>query len=343
MKTFAGFEHGVNLGGWLSQCDHRKEHYETFITEEDFVRISAWGLDHVRVPVDYDLVETQEGMYRPEGFVILDRAYSWCRTHGLNMVLDLHKTFGYSFDVGEKEAGFFENKLLQERFYRLWETLAERFGAEHEHMAFELLNEVTDKAYSDTWNRIAVQCIGRVRKYAPLTPIIIGGYYNNSIEALPDLVRPDDDRIVYTFHCYEPLIFTHQGAYWVSGMDPSFRMPLQRATYRSMQEASAKYMSQVTVGFGSLDPDSRLTEAYFASHFQQAVQIAASRDVPLYCGEYGVIDLASPEDALMWYKMISKCFGQYHIGRSAWNYKEKDFGIVDPHMDPVRDVLVKLL
>ena len=343
MKTFAGFEHGVNLGGWLSQCNHQMKHYESFITEDDFVRISGWGLDHVRIPVDYELLETPEGVCRPEGFAILDRAYSWCHAHGLSMVLDLHKTYGYSFDAGEKETGFFESNPLQERFYRLWETLAERYGAKHEHMAFELLNEVTDKAYCEAWNRIAAHCINRIRKHAPLTPIIIGGYYNNSIEALPDLIRPEDDKIVYTFHCYEPLIFTHQGAYWAPGMDPSFRMSLKTATYRDMEKASGKYLAQETVGFSGFDPGSPLTGEFFSRYFEQAARIAAERNVPLYCGEYGVIDLADPQDALLWYEMISPCFDQYHIGRSAWNYKEKDFGIADPHMDPVREALIKLL
>ena len=53
LKRFEGFTKGINLGGWLSQCDHTKERHETFITEEDIRNISLWGVDHVRVPVDY--------------------------------------------------------------------------------------------------------------------------------------------------------------------------------------------------------------------------------------------------------------------------------------------------
>ena len=41
MKRFEGFEHGVNLGGWLSQCvSYEKEHFDTFILEEDIKRIA---------------------------------------------------------------------------------------------------------------------------------------------------------------------------------------------------------------------------------------------------------------------------------------------------------------
>lgn len=45
-------------------------------------------MDHVRVPADYTLVETEEGAYKPEGFAHLDRCVQWCRKYHLNMILD---------------------------------------------------------------------------------------------------------------------------------------------------------------------------------------------------------------------------------------------------------------
>ena len=57
MTDMKGFMHGVNLGGWLSQCNHQKSHYEEFIIEKDLQIIKSWGLDHVRLPVDYNLVQ----------------------------------------------------------------------------------------------------------------------------------------------------------------------------------------------------------------------------------------------------------------------------------------------
>ena len=44
MKTWNGFEKGINLGGWLSQWDLTdREHLETFITEQDIQDIRAMG------------------------------------------------------------------------------------------------------------------------------------------------------------------------------------------------------------------------------------------------------------------------------------------------------------
>ena len=36
-------------------------------------------------------------------------------------------------------------------------------------------------------------------------------------------------------------------------------------------------------------------------------------------------------------------FEKYGIGRAVWNYKQKDFGIVDPHYEEILDEVVKNL
>jgi hypothetical protein len=42
MRIFPGFQHGVNLGGWLSQCVATTDaHFNTFIDEADIERIAA--------------------------------------------------------------------------------------------------------------------------------------------------------------------------------------------------------------------------------------------------------------------------------------------------------------
>ena len=71
--------------------------------------------------------------------------------------------------------------------------------------------------------------------------------------------------------------------------------------------------------------------------------MAQARNVPLYCGEYGVIDNASPEDTLVWYQAIHAAFEKYGIGRAAWSYRQMDFGLSDPRMDGVRPELLRYL
>ena len=51
MKKWEGYMHGVNLGGWLSQCDHTKDRYDNFIKEEDFKRLSDLKINCVRINI----------------------------------------------------------------------------------------------------------------------------------------------------------------------------------------------------------------------------------------------------------------------------------------------------
>ena len=83
--------------------------------------------------------------------------------------------------------------------------------------------------------------------------------------------------------------------------------------------------------------------AFFEGLFEPALRTSKERDIPLYCGEYGVIDLADREDAIRWLADIHDTFEKYAIGRALWNYKEKDFGIageeVRPYLKAIADKL----
>ena len=310
-----GFYRGINLGGWLSQCDYSEERLNHFITEPDFDKIASWGLDHVRIPIDYNVLENEDGSYDESGFARVEKALELAKKYGLKAIIDLHKTAGFSFDEGEQETGFFENDKYQERFYRLWEELAKHFGKDTDNVAFELLNEVTEQRFSDTWNRISRECIKRIRAYAPDTLILLGSYWNNSPEAVKDLEKPYDDKVIYNFHCYSPMEFTHQGAPWV------------------------KDLTDTKTNFEDMD----ITPEFFEKLFAEAMETAKNNGTSLYCGEYGVIDRATPEDALKWFKVINSVFERYKIARAAWSYKEMDFGLSDSRMDGVREELIKYL
>ena len=339
MRELKGYTHGINLGGWFSQCDHSVKRYDYFIRQADFTRISSWGFDHVRIPFDYELILEEDRSFNEEGFARLNRCIDWCKDNSLNLILDLHKTPGFSFDKGENEHGFFESESYQQIFYDIWKELAKRFG-HHEHVAFELLNEVSDPSYCRKWNEIIRNTIEIIREYAPQIRILVGGYYNNSITAIKDLDPPYDSNIVYNFHCYSPLVFTHQGAYWIARMDTSFRTGLEH-TYKEYNELTKQ---QVGLEFNDhfSDEDRVFDASYFEDLFAEALQIAEERDVPLYCGEYGVIDLADPSETLKWYRCIHEVFERHHIGRAMWSYKEMDFGLVDAHYDPIRKELLEM-
>lgn len=343
MRKWMGYQRGVNLGGWLSQCDYSREHLDHFIGEEDIGKIAEWGADHVRLPIDYNVLEAGVGKYLEEGFELIERAVEWCMRHGLNIVLDLHKTAGYSFDADEREEGFFLEAGYQERFYALWEEIARRSGGRGDRVAFELLNEIVEKEVCGQWNEISAKCISRIRAIAPDTKILLGGYWNNNVMAVKDLAVPADKNVVYNFHCYDPILFTHQGATWMPEIPEDFRIVFPKTMEEYLDvtgEIMPDALSSLTEAGGV---DGMLGASYFEALFSEAVRTAQERDVMLYCGEYGVIDRADADSTLSWYDGIHQAFERYGIGRAAWCYKGLNYGLASEHLDGVRAQILRRL
>ncbi len=344
MRTMEGYTKGINLGGWLSQFDkYDRNHFDTFITEEDIRIIASWGLDHVRVPIDYFVLENEDGSAKTDGYEYLDKCVTWCRDNGLHMIIDLHKTYGYSFDPLDKDdkEAFFSNNADQQRFYDLWRTIARRYASDSDIVAYELLNEIVMPSVAESWNAIALKAVSVIREEAPDTWVIFGGVCYNAVSSVPGLAKTDDPKVAYTFHCYEPMIFTHQGAYWVGGMPTDFRV-----NYPVPMDVLDKMLKELPPELaGAIDRDALAVHGpeFFSKIFEEAVATAEARNIPLYCGEYGVIELASADDTISWLKNINAALSKAGIGRAYWNYKEKDFGLYGDRLADRMDEVKALL
>lgn len=339
LKKWEGYVRGVNLGGWLSQCDYRKDHLEGFITESDIKTIKSWGMDHIRVPFDFNIIQDKDGRFIEEGFSYLDRVVSWCDKYELNLILDLHKAAGFSFDKDENEVGLFGDPEYEKRFMDLWIIMAARYGKIGDNVSFELLNEVTSPSFNDAWMTLASKTITEIRRIAPDVQILIGGYWNNSPDAVKDLILPPDEKVYYNFHCYTPMCFTHQGAGWLDSMPQDFRLKYPFNYDNGEADGAKPAYEKMCMPW----PQGMSDLAKLEDNFSGAVKTAKDRNVILYCGEYGVIDLADTESTLNWFKDINSLFVKYNIGHAAWNYKEKNYGICGSHYDSIRDELLKYM
>ena len=184
---------GVNLGNWLvlekwmnasmfAGCDAEDEYYlprrlprdvyeerirmhrAEYITERDFARIKAMGLNAVRIPVPYFIF----GDYEPFIGCIneLDRAMGWAKKYGLKVLIDLHTApdSQNGFDNGgisgiccwckEPDEVEFELTVL--------ERLAERYKDHEALYGIEILNEpMLDRNFKK---------MGIQERYTPVDP-----------------------------------------------------------------------------------------------------------------------------------------------------------------------------
>ncbi|EFP85703.2 uncharacterized protein PGTG_11032 [Puccinia graminis f. sp. tritici CRL 75-36-700-3] len=88
------WELSVRLGSSLAKTI--EAHYDSFIVEEDFALIASAGLNWVRIPVGWWMIETMgsEPFLAGVSWKYFFRAIVWARKYGLRINLDLHAVPG---------------------------------------------------------------------------------------------------------------------------------------------------------------------------------------------------------------------------------------------------------
>jgi endoglucanase len=320
---------GVNLGGWFSQIDAvqgndpdsfpgEEQHLLTFLGAEDFARIRSWGFDHVRLPVDYFNVFAKETLAPNERVLAqLDRAIADLQAAGLDVIFDLHKSPGHDFHEGASNAqALFHDPAVNAKMKRVWAYLAERYGASG-RIVLELLNEpVAEDA--KTWDVFKSDLAAHIRKHAPKAPLLIGSNRWNHPETFAELTPVEDDNVIYSFHFYAPLLFTHQKAPWIRGDVFSVARP---------------YPGDYTLPPGTqhrlpLDPGVWDRER-MARQLDPVLSFQQRHRVPVACNEFGVyVGGADRSSQLRWMSDFMALLKERDFGFSYWNYKNLDFGLV---------------
>ena len=342
------FNNGVNLGGWLSQYpkyDHT--HFRTFITRGDIQQIASWGMDHVRLPVDFPVLESDEapGNYREDGFRYIDSCVEWCQTAGLGIILDLHRAPGYNFSDTLRPETKHRNTLFvqreaQQRFISLWETIARRYHAARLPVIFELLNEVV-LPDSAPWNSLAHRTVAALRSIDPVCEIMVGGNNYNAAVELKNLELFDDPHVCYTFHFYEPLLFTHQKAPWSQEAVEYNQDISYPGIFTGLEEFLAR-APQWLEKYG-WQRGRAVNRTLMLEFLQPALDFVQQEKRDLYCGEFGVIEYVDPASRQNWHADLMDILKQYNIGRAVWSYKQMDFGLVDANGKVVDPKLLQTL
>lgn len=329
MKKFTGFEHGMGIGGWLTNykrfnclpMDKRLvltigdfEHFNTYITESDIAYIKELGMDHIRLGFDQIVVENNNGEYRKETLCLIDNFIDWCEKYGLNVVLNLHKAIGNYCDIEEKVQLFDDNEL-QNRFIALWEKFEDYFS-NRESIAFELLNEVRN-VDPEKWNNLAEKTITAIREKNKTRKIIIGSTCWNSPYTLNKLKVFDDENVIYTFHNYEPFSFTHQqGVLQAQTLYYNRKMP-----YPGDIEIYRDYEKVVNGRENAFENYTVMDKKFIFDSLKPVKEfIKQNPDKIIWCGEFGTIRHCKTEWRENWMRDVITFLKQNEIPYCVWNY-----------------------
>ncbi|MDQ1700778.1 MAG: endoglucanase [Frankiaceae bacterium] len=139
-----------------------RDFHDRFITEADIAAIAAEGFDHVRVPINARVVQTDDGELIEDGLRLIDNVIAWCRAHGLWVILDLHGAPGgqTGTNIDDSPNGvpeLFTSAPYTKLTIDLWRALAERYSGETVVAAYDLLNEPLPNDYQHLYADELVQ------------------------------------------------------------------------------------------------------------------------------------------------------------------------------------------
>jgi endoglucanase len=329
VKTSAfEIKRGTNLSHWLSQ-DFGWEPKYTYINEKDIQFIDSLGFDHVRIPIDEKEMWDENGKPIVKAFECLSNCLDWCEKFGLKAIVDLHTVRSHHFNAAN-EGGtntLWTDEKAQSNFVNLWVQLSDTLKKRNNNLvAYEILNEAVAPEHDD-WNKLLNKAIAVIRKAEPERTLVIGANMWQIAPNLQYLKLPEGDKhIILSFHTYSPLAFTHHEADWTAlkAYTGPVHYPGQIITTADYEKYIDKNNKALVDGTAeALDVWNK--EKLF-DVFKSGLEYAHSKNLPLYCGEFGCLPTVDRKDRMAWYTDMIDLLEENGVAWSNWEYKG-DFGL----------------
>ena len=327
----AKLKRGINASEWFAQVYDKRgytpEHFQTWTTADDIALIKSMGFDHVRLsvnpqPMSTNMFDPREPNNIPADYLgNLDAAVKMILDHGLAVVIDLHPDSDFKARLAKDDD-------FVERFTDFWRALAAHYSTwDADRVFLEIMNEpeFTDRY---RWLGVQMKLAAAIRQGAPAHTIIAAGARWSDDDDLVFQEPLHDPNIIYSFHFYEPHIFTHQGAtwsaycwHWLRGLQyPS--NPDSAARVATLVPDDGDRLQVIRYGYDHWDA------ARIESEMKQAADWAHRRGVPLVCNEFGVYRAyTDPADRAAWLHDVRSALEHNSIGWTMWDYSGS-FGIV---------------
>ncbi|KAA3612157.1 MAG: T9SS C-terminal target domain-containing protein [Calditrichaeota bacterium] len=312
------FSRGVNIAGWFQAPSVRQIQF-TKINKQDFVILQTMGCDVVRLPLNLHFMTDGAPDYKidPLFYSFLDQVVDWAEELQIHLILDNH-TFDPAVDT---------DPHIGDVLVPVWQQMAEHYQNRSTFIYFEILNE--PHGISDVlWNDIQKNVLAAIREIDTKHTVIIGPASWNSYQNLAAMPVYDDDNLIYTFHFYDPFIFTHQGASWVEpSMAPLSGVPYPYESGRMPALPTSLRNSWIANSYDAYPTEGNSVK--IKELFDIAINFAAQRNVPIFCGEFGVLmDNSENGDRVRWHKVVTDYLTENKISWTLWEFNGS-FGIYE--------------
>lgn len=248
--------------------------------KKDLAFMHQLGFKTLRLPVAFSYWTSDKPPYKiieTKYFTAIDSILKWAKEYHLRVIIDNH--YGPLDD---------SNKVMQAlpEEEAIWQQVASHYkNTNPDEVFFEIYNE-PHYISNAQWKQCALRLIKVVHDIAPQHTIVIGGADWNSIQGLIQMGKLPDNNIIYTFHFYDPFLFTHQGAAWAGVKATSnIHIPFP---YNS---ANMPPMNPECIGTYGENNYKRYqlagSDTFLKKELITAKNFSRKYDVPLFCGEWG--------------------------------------------------------
>ncbi|APW61403.1 glycoside hydrolase family 5 protein [Paludisphaera borealis] len=313
------FRHGANFGNDLEVPPGQT--WAVNYNADDIRHVRAEGFDHIRLPVGWHHYAGPAPEYRlsPAIFQRADRLIDAALAEKLGVMVNIHHFDDFTTDPAKNTA----------KFLAIWRQIAAHYANRPETLAFELLNESKDAATTEVINPIFAEAIREIRQTNPDRTIVVGPGRWNAISELPQLRVPDDDlNILVTVHCYDPFLFTHQGASWTGDSDDRKqtgfvfpgppKSPLKPAPGLAL---SPGFLATIKA-YNSLPTESNpISPRVMDQAVARIKEWSAYYGRPVYLGEFGAYTAADPTSRANYYRDFRTRLEAADIGWALWDWR----------------------
>jgi endoglucanase len=296
-------DRGVNIIGYDPLWrDFRQARFKS----QHFTKIRQAGFSSVRIVLQSFSHMDDHNRLPQKWMDTLDWAINGATRAGLMVIVDEHD-FDKCSDASD---------LCREKLTAFWRQVGHHLRKRDSNVLFELLNEPHGKLDAATWNALLRDLIPIVRRDNPTRTLVIGPTEWNNFHQLDTLDLPEKDRhIIVTFHYYDPMRFTHQGASWV----PAF------ANVSGVTCCTAEERARI-------DAD-----------FDQVAAWSKAHDRPILLGEFGAREGGDMASRVAWTSAVARSAERHGFAWDYWQF-DGDFIVYDMKQDDwVRPILKALI
>lgn len=309
------FKTGVNVTRWFcyGAVEAGPSQWENYLGDHDFANLKRLKVTFVRLCVSPDLA-LKDGKTNAAVLPHLDRAIDRLERAGIATLLDLHDNGQLRLD-GEKPR--------TAEFKAFWQDMARRYrGKKYNTLVFEPVNEPVFREKPEDWLKLEGEVIGEVRAIDPKRTITATSNSWSGVDSFLKLKPRPEKNLIYTFHCYDPFFFTHQGATWAGDEAKA----MKGLPFPSSPELVAHLLDGFEPRFRGVAADygkEKFDAAYLKKRIGDAAEWGRKYGVPVFLGEFGSYPPVAPvESRARWFEAMRAAIDAAKMPHAIWGYDD---------------------